>query len=137
MTTPTPENIIYRLEEAGGTLLALPAKDRPIAARSSAAWEAAIESYGWSQPRSRPPKPGPEKIARMREAMAWITLIPVDRYVLRRIVAARSLVHPLTDRHLFPWRRLAALLGTDHKAAQRWHDQGITFIWNQLRRHYD
>ena len=38
----------------------------------------------------------------MDEAMAWISLIPLDRYVLRRIVGARSLVHPITERHLYP-----------------------------------
>ena len=52
-----------------------------------------------------------EKITRMDEAMSWIPLIPLDRYVLRRVVGARSLVHPITDRHLFPWRRLGKALG--------------------------
>jgi hypothetical protein len=55
-------------------------------------------------------------------------LIPVENYVLRRIVGARCLVSPVTDRHLFPWRRLAAALGADHKAVQRWHAQGIAII---------
>jgi len=48
--------------------------------------------------------------------------------VLRRIVGARALVSPLTDRHLFPWRRLAAVLGADHKAVQRWHAQAIALL---------
>jgi hypothetical protein len=64
----------------------------------------------------------------MDEALAWIPMIPQDRYVLRRVVGARSLVHPITDRHLFPWRRLGAVLGADHKAVQRWHAQGIALI---------
>ena len=68
----------------------------------------------------------------MDEAMGWITMIPLDRYVLRRIVGARSLVHPVTDRHLFPWRRLAAALGADHKAVQRWHAEGIGLIVKAL-----
>jgi hypothetical protein len=53
--------------------------------------------------------------------------------VLRRVVGARSLVHPITDRHLFPWRRLGAALGADHKAVQRWHAQGIDIIAMALR----
>jgi len=40
--------------------------------------------------------------------------------VLRRIVGAHSLVHPITERHLFPWRRRAAI-SADHKAMKRWH----------------
>ena len=66
--------------------------------------------------------------------MAWLSLIPVDRYVLRRIVGARSLVHPVSERHLYPWRRLGAVLGADHKAVQRWHAQGIDLIVEALNR---
>jgi hypothetical protein len=77
--------------------------------------------------------PSAEKITRMDEAMGWLTLIPQERYVLRRIVGARSLVHPITDRHLFPWRRLGAALGADHKAVQRWHAQGIEMIVRGLQ----
>jgi hypothetical protein len=43
-------------------------------------------------------------------------------------LAPRALVHPLTDRHIYPWRRLGAALGADHKAVQRWHAQGIDLI---------
>ena len=120
--------VTCRLEEAGATLLALPGTGWSTRLRSSSLEivRTALESYGWSaSTRIRPPVPPAERITRMDEAMGWITLIPLDRYVLRRIVGARSLVHPITERHLFPWRRLAAALGADHKAVQRWHAQGI------------
>jgi hypothetical protein len=64
----------------------------------------------------------------MDEAFGWVGLIPQDKFVLRRIVGARSLVGPITGRHLYPWRRLGTLLGADHKAVQRWHGQGIDII---------
>ena len=70
----------------------------------------------------------------MDEAYAWLALIPQEKYVLRRLVAARSLVHPLTDRHLYPWRRLADAIGADHKAVQRWWAQGIDLILGALAR---
>ncbi len=54
--------------------------------------------------------------------------------MLRRIVGARSLVHPITERHLFPWRRLGTAIGADHKAVQRWHAQGIDLIVVALNR---
>jgi hypothetical protein len=60
--------------------------------------------------------------------MGWLALIPPDRIVLRRIVGARSLVSPATERHLYSWRRLGTLLGADHKAIRRWHEQGIGLI---------
>jgi hypothetical protein len=122
--------VVARLEEAGATLLALPSSGWSTRLRTSSLEivRAAIESYGWTAKRIRPPVPPAERITRMDEAMGWILLIPVDRYVLRRLVGARSLVHPITERHLFPWRRLGAAIGADHKAVQRWHAQGIELI---------
>ncbi|HEX5326978.1 MAG TPA: DUF6362 family protein [Acetobacteraceae bacterium] len=122
--------VTCRLEEAGATLLALPGTGWSTRLRSSSLEivRTAIENYGWTGQRVRPPVPSAGRITRMDEAMSWITLIPLDRYVLRRIVGARSLVHPITDRHLFPWRRLGAALGADHKAVQRWHAEGVGLI---------
>ena len=130
------ELVICRLEEAGAALLSLPGSGWSTRLRSSSLEivRTAIESYGWTSNRVRPPVPSAERITRMDEAMGWISLIPVDRYVLRRIVGARSLVHPVTERHLYPWRRLAAVLGADHKAVQRWHAQGIDLIVEALNR---
>lgn len=128
--------VTFRLEEAGSALLALPGTGWSTRLRTSSLEivRTAIESYGWTASRIRPPVPSPERITRMDEAMAWLSLIPIDRYVLRRIVGARSLVHPITERHLYPWRRLACALGADHKAVQRWHRQGIELIVDALNR---
>ncbi len=133
---PDAEYVIARLEEAGASLLALPAAGWTTKLRSSTieVVRAAAETYGWSRPPIRPPAPSAEKITRMDEAMGWLQRIPDDRFVLRRVVGARSLVHPLTGRHLFPWRRLGAALGADHKAVQRWHAQGIDMIVASLNR---
>ena len=126
--------VICRLEEAGAALLALPGTGWSTRLRGSSLEivRTAIENYGWTTNRIRPPVPSATQITRMDEAMSWISLIPIDRYVLRRIVGARSLVHPITERHLFPWRRLATVLGADHKAVQRWHAQGIDLIVSSL-----
>jgi len=128
--------VIYRLEEAGATLLALPSTGWTTHLRMSAIdiVRTALESYGWTEARIRPPVPSSEKIDRMDDAMCWLGLIPQDNYVLRRVVGARSLVHPITDRHLFTWRRLGTALGADHKAVQRWHAQGIDMIVSALNR---
>jgi hypothetical protein len=131
-----PAFVIARLEEAGATLLALPGTGWSTKLRTSSIEivRTALESYGWQETRIRPAVPSSARITRMDEAMGWISVIPLDRYVLRRIVGARSLVHPITDRHLFPWRRLGQALGADHKAIQRWHAQGIEMIVAALRR---
>jgi hypothetical protein len=128
--------VIYRLEEAGATLLALPGTGWTTRLRSSSLdiVRTALEAYGWEAARIRPAVPPAEKIDRMDEAMGWIPMIPDNRYVLRRVVGARSLVHPVSDRHLYSWRRLGVVLGADHKAVQRWHAQGIAMIVAALRR---
>ncbi|HBK07841.1 MAG TPA: hypothetical protein DDZ81_18640 [Acetobacteraceae bacterium] len=127
--------VVYRLEEAGATLMALPGTGWSTRLRTSSLEivRTALEAYGWGEARIRPPVPSADKITRMDEAMGWIPLIPLDRYILRRVVGARSLVHPITDRHLFPWRRLGKALGADHKAIQRWHTQGIGIIVAALK----
>jgi len=104
--------VTWRLEEAGITLLTLPPSGWSTGLRSSALdiVRSAADSYGWTEGRLRPPIPSAAKITRMDVTLGWISLIPPDRYVLRRIVGARTLVHPVTERHLFPWRRLGALL---------------------------
>ncbi len=127
---PDAEYVIHRLEEAGCTLLTLPGTGYSTRLRTSnldvvrAAEAFGAETGG----RIRPPVPSAVQITRMDEALGWITLIPQDRYVLRRIVGARSLVSPSTERHLYSWRRLGTVLGADHKAVQRWHATGIEMI---------
>lgn len=135
------EALIYRLEEAGATLLALPSSGYSTRLRATQfdIVQAAEAVYGGEAPRRiRPPVPSAARITRMDEALGWITLIPRDRYVLRRIVGARCLVSPVTERHLFSWRKIGEIVGADHKAVQRWHAQGIDMmvaaIWALRRR---
>lgn len=122
--------VTARLEQAGMTLLALPGTGWSPRLKTSnlEIVRTAAESYGWSEQRIRPPVPSAARISEIDEVLGWIGLIPLERYVLRRIVGARSLVHPLTEKHLFPWRRLGLVLGADHKAIQRWHKEGIGLI---------
>lgn len=119
-----------RLEEAGRVLLALPQRGYSPALRQSRidVVQSAMEAYGWTPGRIRPAAPDAASISRMDEAMTWLQLIPQDRYVLRRIVGARSLVCPISLRHLYSWRRLAVALRADHKAVQRWHGEGLRLI---------
>jgi hypothetical protein len=122
--------VTYRLEEAGATLLALPGTGYSTQMRVSRleVVASAAEAFGHHPGRVRAPIPSASRITRMDEALGWITLIPQERYVIRRIVGARCLVSPMTERHLYSWRRLGAVLGADHKAVQRWHGQGIDML---------
>ncbi len=122
------DGVIAALEAAGRTLMALPDRGPSTKLRSSALeiLRTALEiEEALPGPRLQVPHPTGADIDAMDVAWAWLGLIPSDRYVLRRIVGARALVSPATDRHLFSWRRLGLLLGADHKAVQRWHGEGI------------
>lgn len=123
--------VIAVLEAAGRTLMALPDRGPSTKLRSSALeiLRSALEiEESMPGPKLRIAHPTGADIDAMDVAWAWLGLIPPDRYVLRRIVGARALVSPTTDRHLFSWRRLGLLLGADHKAVQRWHGEGIARI---------
>jgi hypothetical protein len=126
--------IIARLEAAGAALLALPQTGYSTRLRTSSLdiVRSALDAYSPGESRIRPPVPSSREVDEMEQALAWIPLIPLERYVLRRIVGARALVNPMTGRHMFTWRRLAASLGADHKAVQRWHAQGIGMIVSAL-----
>lgn len=131
------ETVIRRLEEAGHTLLCLP-RAGPSTQLRQTRHQYVAEAVGAfsaeTDDRPRPAVPSATRITRMDQALAWIPLITADRLVLRRIVGCRCLVSPLTERHLFTWRRLARLIGADHKAVQRWHATGIDIIVATLRR---
>lgn len=122
--------VIARLEDAGAALLAMPTTGYSTRMRQMRfdIVHTALEAYGWEAPALRAPAPNAASITAMDEAFGWLGLIPEANFVLRRILGARALIHPLTGRHLFPWRRLATILGADHKSVQRWHRQGVDLI---------
>lgn len=126
----TADELISRLEAAGATLLALPSRGYSTQLRTMKfdVVHTALEAYGWQSAVVRPALPSAVEISRMDEVFGWLTIIPETKYVLRRILGARALVHPITGRHLFPWRRIATMLGADHKSIQRWHAQGIELV---------
>ena len=143
------ELVIYRLEEAGRTLLALPNRGC-MPAGMGAAWpdvvHAAVEAYGYDPEQIRPAVPSAEKITRMDEVWRWLVLIPLDRNkpgseepwsrhggaVLRRIVMMRALVNPMTGRHRWSWRRMGLALNCSHEALRIWHATAIDRLVSAL-----
>jgi hypothetical protein len=130
----TAEEIVARFEAAGATLLALPGRGYSTKIRTMRfdVVHDALDAYGWQGAVVRPPMPGAAAISQMDAVFAWLTMIPEDKYVLRRIMGARALVHPVTLRHLYPWRRIGTMLGADHKSVQRWHGQGVALLVEAL-----
>ena len=128
----TPDWVCAMLEDAGATLLALPHTGYTTRLRTGGLdWvrdAGAVLAAGSGPAPLRPAAPSPAAIDRMDRALAWLALIPDGMFVLRKVAGARAMVHPVTGRHLFHWRRLGAALGADHKAVQRWHGQAMARI---------
>ena len=123
------ELVIHRLEQAGATLLAMRCRSPfPVAYASN--WPDtlldAAEAYGWTQEEVRPAVPSSADISRMDTTLAWLGLI--ERPVLRRIVAARLLVNPITGHHICRWKKLSVIIHTDVRTLHRWHSAGIACI---------
>ena len=139
------EQVVRLLEAAGRTLLALPGTGYSTGLRVSRLEivQSALAAFGTECGPVRAAVPSAAAISQMDEALGWIALIPVETVargrpgggnVLRRIVGARALVGPITERHIYSWRRLGSVLGADHKAVQRWHAQAIDLIVGALNR---
>lgn len=144
------EFVIYRLEEAGKTLLALPKDGYPAGWRSF--WPEMVYgaevAYGLDDLRPRGPAPSATNISRMDEAWCWLNLIRAGRsrpgaaelysphggVMLRRIVLMRSLVSPIVERHLWSWRKIGKAIGANHESIKLWHAKGIDIIVEELRK---
>ena len=132
----TAEWVLARLEEAGATLLSMPNTGHSTRLRMGTLRPLpdAVDALHAAPGPVRAPVPSAASVDRMDQAFIWVSLIPEAKFILRRVVHARALVNPLTGKHLFAWRRLAATVGADHKAVQRWHAQGIDVIVAALNR---
>ncbi len=123
--------MIARLEDAGRTLIALPGKGC-YPAQIGSSWPAVVhdmaEAYGYGEAEIRPPVPSAKAISGMDEAFAWVGLIDERLTHHRKIVLMRAMVHPISDRHLFSWRRIGRLFNWHHETVRTWHAVGIDRI---------
>jgi hypothetical protein len=123
----------YWLRRAGMTLLSLPDRGPILGWRPQSEELRRSLAEQAAERRLLRRTPSAVDISAMDVALGWLRLVPDDRRVLRRIVAARMLVSPTTERHLYSWRQIARLVGADHHAVQRWHAQGINHIVRGLK----
>lgn len=127
--------VMARLEDAGRTLMALQVPGcRPAGYRSGMPEivRELTEAYGWDGAELRTGPPSSSAIGRMDQALSWVGLLPADRLAMRRIVLMRMLVNPVSDRHVFSWRRMAAVLRCSHEAVRGWHEVAIGMIVGRL-----
>ncbi len=92
------------------------------------------EAYGYSEEMARPPMPSPAAVSERDRVLGWVSPIPQEKFVIRRVVQCRALINTRSGRHVYSWRKLATFLHCDLRAAQRWHAEGIATIVGRLNR---
>lgn len=123
------------LEDAGKTLMALASRgERPQGHRSQMPeplqdWWLA---YAQTAATVRWPRPSATAIDRMDAVLPWLAHVRDER--TRRLVALRMLTHPLSERPIWSWRKLANAFGSHHKTVEGWWASGLDDIAAALSR---
>ncbi len=124
------------LEEAGKALLALP-PDHEFPDTFRVAWPEIVRAVreGDRAPEGGMPPalPSAQAIAAMEFRLRW-----AFRYCAsvpkRRLVGARMLVNPLSEKHLWSWGRLAGPFRVHRDTVKRWHSTACGEIAAGLNR---
>lgn len=88
------------------------------------------QAYGYTGERLRAPQPRSNEIALMDEILLLPNLIP--DITTRRIVNARALVTPVSNRYVYSWTKLAFMLHMDKRRVGTMHYKGILAIVSRL-----
>ncbi len=115
------------LEWAGEKLLSLPVANlKPKPYRS--AWPEFKQetNQDFSHKSFRPSPPNGNEIDTLDKIFALVVLIP-DIHT-RRIIQARSLINPITHRHVYHWLEIGELLNLNRKTLRRKYDSGLNLI---------
>ncbi len=137
--------VIRRLEDAGRTLQMLPADGMPAGAK--AAWPDVLQSFwdiagkadeGTVEDRlthlamvRNATRLGASSaaIGRLDEVLGWLLGV---RKLQRIVLFARMLNHPISEKPLQSWAKIAKTLGVSKSSVQRWHAKGVQEILNRL-----
>lgn len=133
--------IRWRLEDAGRTLMMLPMPKDGLPAGEGTRWPFETVARFWemlgglseeqreelAEARNRIPlRATAEQITRMDEALGWLIWIPVGPR--RRIVFARMLIDPRSDRQIVSWAELSRRVGVHRHTCRKWHQDGLELI---------
>ena len=132
----TREYLEERLRAAGIVLVSLPSRRGPDDARC--AWpdivRSAFEAYGWTAERNSFPVPSGRAVMEMGEVLDWVLLLTGQE---RYIVSARMLWHPLKDRPIISWRRLARKTHMHRDTVQRYYDVALDRLVGRINTNKD
>lgn len=129
----SPAELQQWLEWAGSKLLAMNIRS-PFPKEPGTAWpsyaQEAIVAYGYTNERLRPAAPTKFQITIMDEILLLPSL--VSNIQARRIINARALVTPVSNRYLYSWSKIAEINHTSKFRVQSMHRRGLDEITKSL-----
>jgi hypothetical protein len=132
----TADYVRVRVEEAGKTLLMIP-NTGVWPMRYASTWPEVLREWEdmlgcnleLDPPRIRPTM---KQMNEYAEVMDWVVMLATycreKHFVHVAKAIGYGMLHRQDGRRLLSWRKLGTLLGTDHKRAQAWYDDGIEII---------
>lgn len=142
-----PDEVRQRLEDAGRTLMSLPFPSGSLPKDDRSRWPEVVRGYedafvaliGASQEVKQDfserynqvrPSPSARAVGRLDEVLEWLWRYSEPRK--RRLCLARALIHPVSDRHVVSYRKLARMFGLHHETVRAWHDRAVAEIATAL-----
>ncbi len=144
MTVDLHKTIVARLEDAGRTLMTLPMPARGMPAGSRSAWPDYMQNFwdvfGHADEADNEDRreaqahlintvrvqASQKAVDRLDEVLGWLWYIETPRH--RRAVAARMLTHPVSERPVYSWKKIAKTMGADARTVRRWYLGGVEAI---------
>lgn len=127
------DDVIFWLEKAGITLQCLPDHSPSLGVKLMSLELKMAAELGQREAATHVrPSIMASDISEMDEALGWLGLI--GNRTMRRIVAARLLLRPGSERHRFSFRAIGRLIGANHHAVAKWWVAGIAELVAALNR---
>lgn len=139
----TRDEIKQRLEEAGKTLLRTPMPVNGFPFGHKSGWPDIVRNMSdlfealvgmspeqlkqfWDQENMVRMRPSAKQIQHMEETLPLFYVIEDKRK--RDITFARSLIHPLSERHIVSYAKLGKKYGIHKDTIRKWHHAGLDEI---------
>lgn len=74
-------------------------------------------------------QPTARQVQELDQALEWLWLV---EGIKRKLVFARMLVHPVTEKNIISFRKLEAVLGNHRDTIKRWHHDALRQIATQI-----
>ena len=121
----------YELEQAGRTLVALKAGSGAFPQQHASTMPEPVHDFvtgyqGAVDVQAPMPRPSADEIDDLDRVLPW--LFYIMRPVVRRVVFARSLVHPLSDGYIYSYGKLERTLGMNRDHLRDLHAHGLDQI---------